>query len=274
MDSIRIKNLVVFANHGVFDAEKQLGQKFILDLVLHGPFQEAALEQNLKSTVHYGILADEVQEFFTAESYDLIETCAEKVAQFILRKYPIVREVDVTVKKPWAPVHLPIDMISAHVCRKRHIAYLSLGSNMGNREEMLERALDLISDDMTKILKRSSIIETKAWGLEDQPDFLNMAIKVETLLEPLALLHHVQKIENELGRVRKEHWGPRAIDVDILFYDHVRYFTDELIIPHPYIEERSFVLDPMMELAPHYIHPVLNRSMRYLQKKNQEESTR
>lgn len=264
MDNIFISNLVVFANHGVFKEEKTLGQKFLIDLRLFLDTQEACVSTDLEKSIHYGFLASEITELFKSKSNDLIETCAEEIAIFILKKYPIVKKVNVKVKKPWAPVNLPLDNIFIEINRERHRAFLALGSNMGDSKNLLENAVKMIQDDYTTVKKLSSLYQTKAWGLEDQPDFLNQVIEVETFYEPQMLLKTLQKIEIELGRERKIHWGPRTIDIDILFIDDKKIYEENLIVPHPYIAERNFVLEPLKEIVPHFIHPVLNKQIRIL----------
>ena len=139
-------------------------------------------------------------------------------------------------------------------------AYLGLGTNMGDRKENLRNALDAIAEKMT-VCERSSLYETAAWGYTDQPDFLNQVIKVETSLTPLRLLNFLKKTEVELGRVANFRYGPRQIDVDILFYDDIVKNTGRLQIPHPRLAERTFVLVPLNEIAPGLRHPVLKKTV-------------
>ena len=130
-------------------------------------------------------------------------------------------------------------------------AYLSLGSNLGNREETLREAVRRIgAAESVELTAVSSVYETEPWGKLDQPRFLNLAVAVETTLSPEALLALAQKIENELGRVRHERWGARTIDIDILCFEGVERNTPELTLPHPYMTERAFVLVPLAEIAP------------------------
>ncbi len=143
--------------------------------------------------------------------------------------------------------------------------YIGLGSNLGCREENISRALKQlsgISDGSVKVLRCSSIYESKPWGKTDQPDFLNQVAEVETTLEPKALLVLLKKIERELGRTQAtERWGPRVIDLDILFWDDLILNDDDLVIPHPFISDREFVLAPLSELASHLINPVTGRTI-------------
>lgn len=130
-------------------------------------------------------------------------------------------------------------------------AYLSLGANLGNREETLQEAVRRIgAAESVELTAVSSVYETEPWGKLDQPRFLNLAVAVETTLSPEALLALAQKIEKELGRVRHERWGARTIDIDILCFEGVERNTPELTLPHPYMTERAFVLVPLAEIAP------------------------
>ena len=140
------------------------------------------------------------------------------------------------------------------------IVYLGLGTNLGDRKQNINKAIGAISLKMS-ISKQSSLYETTAWGYTDQPDFLNQVIQVETNLSPLRLLNFLKKTEVELGRVENFRYGPRLIDIDILFYDDLIKTTSRLQIPHPRIPERAFVLVPLNEIAPGFVHPVLKKTI-------------
>jgi len=146
-----------------------------------------------------------------------------------------------------------------------HQTYLLLGSNLGERQLIIEKAIALINEKVGSIFIRSNYYETAAWGKSDQPNFINIAIGVETNLPPLLLLKKVLTIEEELGRVRHEKWGARLIDIDILLYDNeVVNIGVELIIPHPEMQNRKFVMEPLTSIAPNIIHPVLKMSMQHI----------
>ena len=140
------------------------------------------------------------------------------------------------------------------------IAYLGLGTNLGDRKQKISKAIEAISLKMS-ISKQSSLYETTAWGYTDQPDFLNQVIQVETNLSALRLLNFLKKTEVKLGRVENFRYGPRLIDIDILFYDDLIKTTSRLQIPHPRIPERAFVLVPLNEITPRYVHPVLKKTI-------------
>jgi 2-amino-4-hydroxy-6-hydroxymethyldihydropteridine diphosphokinase len=142
-----------------------------------------------------------------------------------------------------------------------HTIYLALGSNLGDRVQNLKEAVTSLSPQM--ILKaKSNIYETLPWGYEDQPKFLNMALKAETYLRPEPLLKHLKRLEIALGRQASFPNGPRLIDIDILLFDNLVLNTPALTIPHPHMHERGFVLLPLMDIAPDLIHPVTKKSVR------------
>jgi 2-amino-4-hydroxy-6-hydroxymethyldihydropteridine diphosphokinase len=136
------------------------------------------------------------------------------------------------------------------------IIYLALGSNLGDRFANLQAAIAALPPALL-LLARSPVYETSPWGLTDQPAFLNMVLKGQTLLAPADLLDHLKHLETSLGRLPTLRWGPRRIDIDILFYDHLILATPALTIPHPHLHERAFVLVPLADLEPDLVHPVL-----------------
>lgn len=140
--------------------------------------------------------------------------------------------------------------------------YLGLGSNLGARISILSEALErLISLPESQVIGLSEFYESQAWGKTDQPDFINVCCELETNLSAQDLLTYCQQIEQDLGRERNERWGPRTIDIDILFYGDDIIETDNLTIPHPYLAERAFVLQPLSDIAPNVIHPILKKSV-------------
>lgn len=132
-----------------------------------------------------------------------------------------------------------------------HKYYLSLGANLGNREQTLHQAIMMLQDNTSLcVTAGSSLYETPPWGKVDQPAFINMACIAETNYSGISLLTVCQEIEQKLGRVRHEKWGARTMDIDIVYSDDVVSHTDRLEIPHPYITQRAFVLVPLQEIAP------------------------
>lgn len=143
---------------------------------------------------------------------------------------------------------------------KKYInTYLCIGSNVGNRAANLRDAIVLLEKNVGKVAKKSHVCETQPWGEPNQDLFLNQVVMLNTTLDPRDLLDKISRIERDLGRERKEKWGPRVIDIDILFYGK-RVIRDKgLEIPHPELHKRAFVLVPMMEIAGEFEHPVLNK---------------
>ena len=143
---------------------------------------------------------------------------------------------------------------------KHNKVFLGLGSNLGNRAENLLMAQELIEEKVGKILSKSSIYETAAWGITEQNAFLNQVLEIETIFSPNAVLHLVLKIETDMGRIREIKWGERSIDIDVLYYNNEIISTENLTVPHPFIQERKFVLVPLCEIAAAFIHPKLKKS--------------
>ena len=142
-----------------------------------------------------------------------------------------------------------------------HIVYLALGSNLGNRAANLKDAIIALSPQMD-VKAKSKVYETPPWGHTEQEKFLNQVLKVKTYLEPEPLLKHLKRLEVALGRVVSFRNGPRLIDIDILFYDDLVFESPVVAIPHPRVHERGFVLLPMMDIAPDFVHPVKQKSIR------------
>ena len=143
---------------------------------------------------------------------------------------------------------------------KEHIVYLALGTNLGDRLANLKQAIVSLTPQM-EVKAKSSVYETPPWGYEDQPKFLNQVVKVKTYLEPEALLKHLKRLEVALGRKESFPNGPRLIDIDILFFDDAVLNTPSLVIPHPRLHERGFVLLPLMDIAPDLVHPISKKSV-------------
>lgn len=144
---------------------------------------------------------------------------------------------------------------------KEHIVYLALGSNLGDRLANLKQAIAALTPQLD-VKAKSQVYETLPWGYEDQPKFLNQVVKAKTYLEPEPLLRHLKRLEVALGRQESFPNGPRLIDIDILFYDELILYSPSLVIPHPRLHERAFVLLPLMDLDPELIHPINKKSIR------------
>ncbi len=146
-----------------------------------------------------------------------------------------------------------------------HIAYLLLGGNIGDRYQNLQNGIGLLNN-IGNVSATSSLYETEAWGLTDQPAFINQVIVLQTQLHPQQLMNELLSIEQKLGRIRQEKFGPRVIDIDILLMDHLIIQTDSLTIPHPALHLRNFALTPLAEIAGNILHPVFNKTITELLK--------
>ena len=261
MDRISIKDLEVYAKHGVFPEENALGQKFLINADIYMDLWTAGHRDEIGHSVHYGEVCEYITEYMTTHTVKLIETVAENIAAGIL-EMKNVKMVSVEVKKPWAPIGLHVESVSVFIQRKWNSVYLSIGSNIGDRNKYLNDALKSIEDtEGIRVEKVSSFIETLPYGKTDQPPFLNAAIKLLTYLPPMILLERLHEIENKAGRIREERWGPRTLDLDILLYEDEVICEEELIIPHADMENREFVLRPMAQIAPNLKHPVSGLSI-------------
>ncbi len=260
MDCINIVDLEVYAKHGVLSAENELGQKFLVSVFLYTDTTKAGLTDSLDHSIDYATVCRYITEYMKTNTFMLIEAVAENLATDLLLSYPLIHKITVEIKKPWAPIGLPLKTVSVKITRGWHTAYIALGSNMGDKEEYLNDAITKInSDPMCMVNKASDFIETEPYGYTEQDNFLNAVIKVETLYSPKMLLDKLQQIEHEAKRVRHIHWGPRTLDLDILLYDDLIIDEDYLTIPHPDMINRDFVLLPLSQIAPHQVHPVYGK---------------
>lgn len=260
MDKMYIKNLEIFANHGYFQEEKNLGQKFILSLEIDLDLTLAGSEDKLEDTVHYGILCEEIEQEFTKTSYDLIEKAAEELVNALLIKHEKIKKIKLELKKPWAPIRKTLECASIEITRGWHEALIAVGSNIGDKKKNIEEAFNIINNSKhSKIEKVANFYITEPFGYTQQDEFLNTAIKIKTILNPSNLMKFLLYVEKELKRERIIRWGPRTLDLDIIFYDNLISEEEDIILPHPRMEERLFVLDPLCDIAPYKVHPILNK---------------
>lgn len=262
MDQICIKRLEVFAKHGVLPEENTLGQKFLISVTMYCDTRKAGVSDALSDSVNYAEVSELIKKSTEEKMFQLLERLAWHLAKKILLTYPQIAKVDLEIEKPWAPVLLPLETVSVKISRGWNTAYLSIGSNMGERERNLLDAIKLLEEDeLTRVVKTSSFIETKPLGYTEQDDFLNGGIQIETLRSPEELLSLIHTIETKLKRVREIHWGPRTIDLDIILYNDEIIQTEDLTIPHIEMANRLFVLEPLCEIAPYVYHPVLHKTI-------------
>ena len=264
MDKIIIKDLEIFANHGVLKEEQILGQKFLISIVLYTDTKEAGMTDNLTSSIHYGEVCEFVQEFVKNHTFLLIERVAETLTEELLLQLPLLEKVEMQLKKPWAPVRMPVAYVAVEILRGWNRVYLSLGSNVGERADNLQGAVDALSKHRKCQVERvTKTIETKPYGGVPQKDYLNSCVQLRTLLTPRELLAEIHLIERAFGRQREDEirLGPRTLDIDIIFYENKIITEEGLTIPHREMHKRSFVLEPLCEIAPFYRHPIYGKTV-------------
>ena len=262
MDKIIIRDLEIYAYHGVLSEEKIKGQTFVVSAELFLDLREAGMTDDLEKTVNYALVCEDIRNTMTDCKYDLIEAVAENIADTILMKYDKIKSVHITISKPQAPIDMTFDTVCVDIIRKKHMVYLGLGSNLGDKEGYLDYAVDQLNkDDYIRVNSVSSYIVTKPYGDVEQDDFLNGCVGIETLYTPSELLSVINDIEQGAGRKRLIHWGPRTLDIDILLYDKDIIMEENLKIPHIEMVKRQFVLEPLCEIAPFAYHPGYNKTV-------------
>ncbi len=262
MDEIRIDQLEVYAYHGVYPRETREGQIFYVNAVLYQDTRGAGRADALELSTDYGEVAHFIADWMEKHTYKLIEAAGEHLAEAILLKFDLIDHLDLEIAKPDAPIDLPFGSVSVRIRRGWHSVYLSAGSNMGDREEHLQNGVEALKNSAAvRKVRVSDFFLTKPYGGVEQEDFLNGAIALETLLSPEELLTLLHGIEAKEQRERLVRWGPRTLDLDIIFYDNLVYESDTLMIPHVDMQNRYFVLRPLAELAPNLRHPVYQRTV-------------
>lgn len=272
MDQIRIKGLDVYARHGVYEEEKKLGQHFLVDAVLYTDTRAAGKTDDLKASTDYGAVCRKLAEVLTERGFDLIEAAAERAAEAVLSSFPHVDGICLELHKPQAPVAMSFEDISVRIERRWHRACIALGSNMGDRQKWLELGRRGMEEHpLCRDVRMASQYISTPYGGVEQEDFVNSVMELRTLLSPRELLMLMQKLEQEAGRERKIHWGPRTLDLDMLFYDDLILDDPALTLPHPDMENRDFVLVPLCELCPGYRHPVSGLTVRQMLERLREK---
>lgn len=262
MDQIRIRNLKIFAYHGVYEQEKEQGQNFLVNAVLHTDAERAGKSDDIADAVDYGAVCLFIDNYMRENRFDLLEAVTRHAAEELLLAFPEIRKVELEIEKPDAPIPLRFESVSVKTEKGWHRVFIALGSNMGERLKYLERAVaNLQADVHFRDIKVSDYIETAPYGGVEQEDFLNGVLEAETLYSPGELLARLQEEEQLAQRKREIHWGPRTLDLDILFYDDLVISEEELSIPHPDMKNRRFVLEPLAELAPAFVHPVYRKTV-------------
>ncbi len=258
MDKIVLNDMLFYGYHGVLPEETKLGQKFRVDVELYFNLAAAGRTDDLTTTVSYVDVFNLCKLLVEGTPCKLIEMLAESIASAVLASFELVDHCVVTVVKENPPIPGLLGAATIQIKRKqlRHNAYLSLGTNIGEREShLLDALFKMNTHPEIKVVKRSPVYETEPVGFTDQATFLNVVIQVSTALTPDHLLRYCQEVEHLLGRKRTIRWGPRTMDIDILLYDTMVIQEEHLTVPHPRMHERSFVLAPLADLDPELMIP-------------------
>lgn len=257
MDIIKIEELKVFAYHGVFEEEKKNGQNFYVNAKLFSNLKKAGMSDELSDSTHYGEVCLQIEKSLTEESYDLIERAAEKTIEDILIGFPLIQKVTLELRKPHAPISMEFESVSVEITRSWHKTYIAFGSNMGEKETYIRDAIKQLKESRYfRNIKVSEFFYSAPYGGVEQDNFINGVLEVETMLEPYELLDFLHELEKKANRVREIYWGPRTLDLDIIFYDDLILDEEELQIPHKDMKNRDFVLIPLAQLAGYKRHPV------------------
>ncbi|MCL2024081.1 MAG: 2-amino-4-hydroxy-6-hydroxymethyldihydropteridine diphosphokinase [Oscillospiraceae bacterium] len=254
-DALIIKNLRLFAYHGVNEEEKRDGQFFLLNISGKLDASAACHSDKLDDTVSYARMLKTARRLFTGNRWDLLEKAAQVIVDTLLEEFGQLDEVTVEIFKPDAPINADFDAVGVKIHRRRQNnkpkrAVVGLGSNLGEREEYIKQAVAALGKlPDTRVVKMSRIHETAPQGCaEPQGDYLNACVLLETTLSPHALLGALLGVEAAHGRKRPYPNAPRTLDLDLLLYENFRINTPELTLPHPLMWKREFVLVPLGEL--------------------------
>ena len=277
MDEIRITGLKVYAYHGVYARENEQGQDFIINAVLGVSTQHAGLTDDLDASISYEEVCEILQREMKAQTWKLLEAVAEHISIVLFTRYPALQELKLEIEKPDAPIDADFQSVSVCIHRKRHTAYVAYGANEGDCEHQIQDGIAAIDRNPCCHVKcMTKPIKSTPYGSVEQRDFYNGVLRMETIYEPLELLHFLHSVEKAQGRDREHgvHWGPRPLDLDILLYDDLVYDSKELVIPHPEMAKRDFVILPLAEIAPFVRHPLTGKTIREMAEAPMEKHVR
>lgn len=266
-DFIKVTNMKVFAHHGVLEEEKRNGQDFYLNAKVYVDMRKVGLTDKLEDTINYDQICIFLAEVFAENVFDTIEAAAEYTVQEIIVNFPTIEAMELEVRKPHAPLTYVPEDISVTIYREWHTVYLSFGSNVGEPFGTINEAITMLKEPYAiRSVKRSDLFMTKPYGPVEQNDFVNGCLEMETYMDPEELVTYIHEIEDYFQRDRSIHWGPRPMDMDIIFFDEYVYNSKSLTIPHADMENRMFVLEPLSQLCPGKRHPVWGKTVEQMRK--------
>lgn len=266
-DFIKVTNMKVFAYHGVLEEEKKNGQDFYLNAKVYVDMRKAGLTDKLEDTINYDQICIFLAEVFAENVFETIEAAAEYTVQEIIVNFPTIEAMELEVRKPHAPLTYVPEDISVTIYREWHTVYLSFGSNEGDPLAHINEAITMLKEPYAvRNVKRSDLFVTKPYGPVEQNDFVNGCLEMDTYMDPEELVTYIHEIEDYFERDRSIHWGPRPIDLDIVFFDEYVYHSKTLTIPHVDMENRMFVLEPLSQLCPGKRHPIWGKTVAQMKK--------
>lgn len=277
MDEIRIRGLKVYAYHGVYARENEQGQDFIINAVMGVSTQQAGLTDDLEASISYEEVCEILQREMKAHTRKLLEAVAEHLSIVLFAKYQALQELTLEIEKPDAPIDADFQSVSVRIHRKRHTVYVAYGANEGDCENQIQEGIAAIDrDPCCRVRRMTKPVKSTPYGGVEQRDFYNGVLRMETIYEPMELLRFLHRVEQAQGRDREHgiHWGPRPLDLDILLYDDLVYDSKELVIPHPEMAKRDFVILPLAEIAPFVRHPLTGKTIREMAEAPMEKHVR
>ncbi|MCL2134782.1 MAG: 2-amino-4-hydroxy-6-hydroxymethyldihydropteridine diphosphokinase [Candidatus Bathyarchaeota archaeon] len=266
MDKILVSGVKAWGKHGVLNFEREYSQPFTVDLEIWADVSKSYLTDDLQDTVNYVGVYDIVRSVVETQSYMLIERLSYVIMEKIFLYDSRIQRIKICVVKNKAPLIGQFDHVGVEIEKSRHDVLiqdtytksetgagykvvLALGTNIGDRKQNIQKALELLSDSLdVMILSKSKLYETEPVGYVNQEKFYNAAILVETTLNPFELYNKIKTIENNLGREKTFKWGPRVIDIDIIVYEGCIINTNGLTLPHKEYMQRAFVLKPLSDM--------------------------
>jgi len=265
--SIQIKDLRLFGYHGVREKEKKEGQYFIFNIDISID-SSTVKSDDLSETINYSEIIRTIKHINNSQRFDLLETFSNVIASKIMKAYPQVEKVSVNISKPKPPIDEKLSGVGVGfftesekkaadmIIVQRPKVYLCLGSNIGDREANLRNAVSMLNkSSFLEIIQISSIYETEPMHVKEQGPFYNIVLSLEltNTIDPFVLMGYLKSVEYSLGRKKdKIRFGPRIIDIDILYFQDIKIESDFLTIPHKSITQRRFVLVPLSEISPYF----------------------